>query len=198
MNSQLKDYAWKLKRINNLVKEIIPNLPYHNYQHAREVEYAASNLAKKAKLSYEEKFLLKTAGKLHDVIQVIGAKDNEEQSAELAKRVLKSLGYDNYQRNIVCDLILATKMPQKPKSYLEKVICDADLDNLGREDFFKKGELFRVEMNLPKIKQFYEVQLQFLSSHNYHTQVAKDLRDAGKTRNIKKLKEILQENKNGI
>lgn len=197
MDSQLKDYAWKLKRIDNLVKGIMPELPYHNYQHAREVEYAANSIAKKSKLSYEERFLLKTAGKLHDVIQVIGAKDNEEQSAELAERVLKSLNYDSYQRNIVCDLILATKMPQNPKSYLEKVICDADLDNLGREDFFKRGQLFRTEMSLPEGKQFYQVQLEFLNSHSYHTQFAKELRDAGKVENIKKLKEILKA-KNGI
>ena len=40
------------------------------------------------------------------------------------------LGYDLFSQ-----LILATKVPQKPKNKLEKIICDADLDYLGREDF---------------------------------------------------------------
>ena len=31
----------------------------------------------------------------------------------------------------------ATKIPQTPLTKLEEIICDADLDYLGREDFFE-------------------------------------------------------------
>ena len=32
---------------------------------------------------------------------------------------------------IICGIIMATKIPQRPKNYLEEIICDADLNYLG-------------------------------------------------------------------
>ena len=32
---------------------------------------------------------------------------------------------------------MATKVPQSPKNHLEEILCDCDLDYLGRDDFEK-------------------------------------------------------------
>ena len=39
----------------------------------------------------------------------------------------------------ICGMIMATKIPQSPKNYLEQILCDADLDYLGRDDFYDIG-----------------------------------------------------------
>ena len=40
---------------------------------------------------------------------------------------------------------MATKMPQRPKNLLQQIICDADLDYLGRNDFFILSEKLHKE-----------------------------------------------------
>jgi hypothetical protein len=39
--------------------------------------------------------------------------------------------------------ICATKLPQRPKSLLEEIVCDADKYNLGTENFLKSDELLK-------------------------------------------------------
>jgi predicted metal-dependent HD superfamily phosphohydrolase len=191
METKIKEYAQQLRMIDRIAREVMPNLPYHNYNHLRDVENEVSRLAKHANLSYEERFVLRTAGKLHDIVQVVGAKDNEEKTAELSEKILANLNYSPEQIRLVKVLIMATKMPQKPNSYLEKVICDADLANLGRPDFAEKGELFRTEMGIPSSRKFYETQYNFLYSHRYHTEIARTRLDSGKEKNLRLLNEKL-------
>ena len=37
-------------------------------------------------------------------------------------------------------------MPRNPNNILEEIICDADLYHLGTNDFDKKGELYKNEI----------------------------------------------------
>jgi hypothetical protein len=53
--------------------------------------------------------------------------------------------------SIVERLILATKPSyQNPIDIYEKIIKDADLDNLGRKDFFEKGHSLKKEIEIIK------------------------------------------------
>ncbi|MDZ7645927.1 MAG: hypothetical protein U5K54_01410 [Cytophagales bacterium] len=48
-------------------------------------------------------------------------------------------GFKSDQIEAICNMILATRIPQSPLTKLEKVLCDADLDYLGRKDFYGIG-----------------------------------------------------------
>lgn len=192
---ETNEYQKKIEFVKGIARALTPKLPYHNFRHAIDVYSAANTLAILGKAGYKDRFLLKTAALLHDIIVVPGLKDNENRSTEFARQYLPKIGYSAEQAEKVGRLILATKMPQNPNGFLEELLCDADLDNLGRPDFFKLGEKVRIEFGLPKDKKWYQQQLQFLKGHHYHTEPAKILRNSGKQLNIQKLEKMLQEAK---
>jgi len=185
----------KIEVLMDVAKDLCPKLPYHNYRHTIDVYSAINTYASSNGVKNEEGFLLKTAALLHDIVVVPGAKDNEEKSAEFARQYLPKIGYSHEQAQKVGQLILATKMPQNPNNYLEKLLCDADLDNLGRSDFLELGEKVRSEIGIPGGEKWYQQQLGFLKSHQYHTEVAKKIRNSGKIANIQRLEKMLQEEK---
>ena len=87
-------------------------------------------------------------------------------------------------------------MPQAPQTYLEELICDADLASLGREDYLDTSHYLYAELIAYgasiSLKDWYKRQLRFLSNHTYFTAVARDLRDAGKQENIRRLEALLE------
>ena len=108
--------------------------------------------------------------------------------------MLPNYGYNKWQIEIISGIIMATKLPQNPKTKLQEIMCDADLDNLGREDFFVKTESLRLELEKHGIKktplEWAKDTVKFLESHTYFTDAAKKLRQKGKENNIRKLKAI--------
>ncbi len=86
----------------------------------------------------------------------------------------------------------ATKVPQSPKNKLEEIICDADLDYLGRDDFDKiSGSLFE-EFKYWNIvidhHTWMQVQLNFLENHVYYTNYSKKNRTQEKLDKLEELK----------
>ncbi len=189
------EYAKKIETLTNVAKELMPKLPYHNFGHAMDVCSAANDLALRSNLDYEGRFLLSTAALLHDIIFIPRAKDNEERSADFAGQYLPKIGYTSAQAEKVGELILATKIPQKPKNFLEQALCDADLNNLGKPAFFMQGEKIRMELDVPNDEKWRQQQLHLLKSHSYHTEIARNLLDNGKEANIQILEKMLQEAK---
>ncbi len=61
--------------------------------------------------------------------------NNEDIGAKHAREVLPKYGFSPEQIELVSQLILATKMEYEPKTVLEKIMKDADLEYLGRDDF---------------------------------------------------------------
>ena len=180
----------KISLVKIYSAEHMPKLPYHNFAHAVDVAQAADTLAGLENLSTNQGFLLQTGACLHDIIYDIHAKDNEEQSTLLAEDLLPIFDYgyeDIYQ---VKSIILATKIPTKPKSRLEEVMCDADVDNLGRPDFLDKCELLRQERGVEDLKNWYGNTLKFLQGHRYYTESARDLRQKGFEENLENLRRL--------
>ena len=74
-------------------------------------------------------------------------------------------------------------------------MCDADLDALGREDFFITSHRLRLELVLQgeelSLRDWYVRQLEFVQSHVYWTLEARNLRDKGKRQNIAALTDLL-------
>ena len=181
-----------------LASELPPHLYYHGIHHTRdEVLPAAERLALLSGLGAEEALLLRTAVAYHDIGFIEQYTQNEPIAARIAGEALPQFGYSPEQVDIIQEMILATQIIHTPQNFLEELIRDADLDSLGRENFFETSHNLWLEWhsrgNQYTLKEWYNIQLRFLSEHVYHTLVAKGLRDASKRQNIEELKIRLAE-----
>jgi hypothetical protein len=81
-------------------------------------------------------------------------------------------------------MIMATQIPQRPKTLLDRIIADADLDYLGRDDVYTIAEKLHEEMKLhnqlPDEKKWIHFQIDFLKQHQYFTCYSKENREASK------------------
>jgi uncharacterized protein len=140
--------------------------------------------------------LLLTAAWFHDLGFVEQPRYHELISARIAVQVLPGFGYTNKQVEIVRWAILATAIPQYPQSLLERILTDADLDVLGRDDFMLTNDNLRRELALFGQEfsdlDWYSRQLQFLEAHTYFTDSARALRDTGQLKNIRMLEKKLK------
>lgn len=83
---------------------------------------------------------------------------------------------------------MATSIPHRPESLIEKIICDADLDYLGREDFEERAErLFRELQYLQVVKDRHSwnlIQEKFLLQYQYFTETAISARHTAKQNHL--------------
>ena len=146
----------------------------------------------------ENIFLLKTAALYHDGGFVEKYMENEEIGARMAREVLPRFGYSEEQIKTVEKLIMATRVPQQPRDHLEKIICDADLDYLGRDDFHLIADRLRKEFLAHGVvqsdREWDELQVKFLTTHRYFTESAKKQRQPGKLKHLDEVKKRLEEN----
>ena len=85
-------------------------------------------------------------------------------------------------------MIVATRIPQSPKTHLEKIICDADLEYLGTDSFDSiSNSLFeevKVYGNVKSLRQWNEIQVKFIGAHHYYTPFSIKNREAEKQRHL--------------
>jgi predicted metal-dependent HD superfamily phosphohydrolase len=188
--------------LHRLETKLSPNLFYHSYWHTREdVMVAARRLSLLSDLQGEDLQLLEVAAAYHDIGYLHTEVDHELAGIEITSQVLPSFGFTPAQVSRVNNMILATRLPQSPTDIVEAILADADLDVLGREDFFERSELLRQEHaalgRLIPTREWAESQLRFISQHVYFTQAARDLRQMTKLANIAALEARLLRVGNG-
>ena len=171
-------------------EKLSPNLTYHSLFHTRnDVVPAVCRLARANDLGESDCLLLMTAALFHDTGFIQVYTDHETYSIEMARQTLPHYGYSPGQIATITDLIAATRMPQRPRGLLQEIICDADLDLLGRDDYmYLNGQLWReiiyyAGRPIPE-KQWRAEQLEFLKRHRFFTASARASRDAGKLKNV--------------
>ncbi len=166
-----------------------PHLSYHNIDHTTDVMQATESIAEQEGISSDDKQQLLTAALFHDSGFLIAREDHEVFSCDIARQYLPAYGYSAGEIERICGMIMATRLPQSPQNLLEQILCDADLDYLGRDDFFMLSDrLFdelRVE-NLVKDKEEWDrQQTDFMQSHRYFTRTSVNRRQAKKEEHIK-------------
>ncbi|MEX0930983.1 MAG: hypothetical protein WDZ68_01680 [Candidatus Paceibacterota bacterium] len=83
----------------------------------------------------------------HDAVYVVGRKDNEKQSAELARNMLSGALPDRDIQEVV-DIILSTEPPHIPKCESAEIVVDLDLAGLSSDfqGFLGNTEKIKQEM----------------------------------------------------
>jgi predicted metal-dependent HD superfamily phosphohydrolase len=193
INNYLKAEQYILKKLES---ELPKDLYYHAFQHTLDVRDAAEKIAKAEGVEGEELMMLKTAAIFHDAGFIHEYFKNESIGAQMAKDILPKFGYSDAQINEIEKMILATAIPQNPRTLPEMILCDADLDYLGRKDFYSIGESLKKEFLSRGIikdnKSWDELQISFLTTHRYFTDYSKKLRDPQKQLRIAEIKKRLE------
>ena len=188
-----KEYA-----LRRLEQDLSPQLFYHSLAHTRdEVAPAADRFASVEGVGGKEFQLLMVTAFFHDMGFIVQYDDHESASIRIAASILPGFGFMPEDVDIICNAIQATRLPQSPNTLLEKILVDADLDNLGKEDFFRRSQDLRRELTAlgrgVSDQQWYASQMKFLKGHTYWTAAARDLRGAQKQRNIVDLERLLNQ-----
>jgi uncharacterized protein len=183
--------------LTRLERDLPVSLVYHSLAHTHdEVVPIAAHLARMEGINDRETLLLlRTAAYYHDIGFVEQSYEHEAAGVQIARAVLPQFGYNAAQIELIEGLIMATRLPPSPRTLLEQILTDADLDSLGRFDFFSRSLDLRVELAASGIgiplSDWYRQQLEFLSTHRYFTSSAHALRNVGKQHNIALLQSLI-------
>jgi predicted metal-dependent HD superfamily phosphohydrolase len=179
--------------VAKLQQELPSRFTYHSLYHTMDVlEQCGVIATHEGVKSEEDLFLLKIAALFHDTGFIYSYTGHEARSCELCRQELAPLGFSEEQFKKICGMIMATKIPQSPKNLLEEIICDADLDYLGRDDFdIISNNLFNEFSSVGFVTDYDDwmrKQISFLETHRYFTRYANETRNPKKAEQLEKIK----------
>lgn len=181
-----------------LEKGLSPKLHYHSIEHTKDVVRAVERYALLEGVTDEGLFLLKSAATYHDAGFVENYEKNEPIGARMAEEILPKYGYSDQHIAQIKELIFVTQIPHQPKNKLEEIICDADLDYLGRSDFHEIADRLRRELRehgkIDSDRKWDEMQVSFLKMHKYFTPTAIASRQEKKQKNLEEVIARLEQN----
>lgn len=185
--------------LTRLSNELSAQLSYHSAAHTADVINEALLLAERDLLPQAEVTLLVIAAAFHDAGFLEKDSENEEIGAAWAEQAMRSVGsYSEQDRSRVRGMILDTRprrvgegFRQVPSEPLSGYLLDADVANLGREDFFEKIDLLQKELREKDRRAFLQRVFDFVSAHEWYTPAAQALRTKKKTENLKALRKLL-------
>jgi adenylate cyclase len=183
--------------LDKLEKELPDCLYYHNVKHTVDVVTEVELIGWGEGCSDEEILLLKTAGLFHDAGHIIAYDNHEFYGTQLVKEMLPKYNYTPDQIEKICSIIMATKLPPKPTNLLENIICDSDLDYLGRSDFIPVSntlyEELKAQNKIGSLNDWNKIQVKFISGHQYFTETARSLREVNKQIQIERIQSLITE-----
>jgi predicted metal-dependent HD superfamily phosphohydrolase len=175
------------------LKGLSTYLTYHNIDHTLDVLRQSERIAREEGIQDEYKiYLLKVAAMYHDTGFLVTYSNHEKASCEIFRSEAALFDFTVEEQAFITRLIMATKLPQQPTDLFERVICDADLDYLGRPDFFRIGDGLRKEFLhfgvVSSDEEWDKLQMKFLASHYYHTNSCRKSRESEKQAHMAQLR----------
>ncbi|MBN4072449.1 HD domain-containing protein [Crocinitomix catalasitica] len=185
------------KVLEFLQKNLSEELYYHDYSHTIDVVNQAELIGYGEGVSDEQILLLKTAALFHDTGHTIESKGHEAHGCDIAREWLKDYRYTDAQIDEICHIIMATQMPPNPDTLLQRIICDSDLDYLGRSDFIPTSNALFKELEaqgiMTDINEWNKLQIKFLSAHHFYTDTSNRLREVNKQSQIERIEQLIEE-----
>lgn len=195
---------FSLLQFNDLQEEILDllerqlpsDLYYHNLKHTVDVVTEVELIGWAEGITDEEMLILKTAALFHDVGHTVMYDNHEFHGTEIARKILPKYNYSAQQIERICEIIMVTKLPPQPKNLLEEIICDSDLDYLGRADFIPVSNMLfeelKVRNKIGSLNDWNKLQITFISKHQYFTSTAQKLREVNKQLQIERIRQLIE------
>jgi predicted metal-dependent HD superfamily phosphohydrolase len=177
------------------------HLYYHNLSHTMNIIDAVNKINAYYHLEDRDYFIVCAAVWFHDTgILTGGLADHETQSAALARSFLETIDTPQPDIEEISNCILSTRLPQRPVTLLEKIICDADLFNLGTDTFLASNKSLKKETEAytqSKIsgREWKQRTIDLFKDHHYHTEFCQSLLSKTKIENFDSFKRKLEEQK---
>lgn len=175
-----------------LRNELPASRTYHSLEHTLDVYASVIDIAHAEGVTGEELTLLKTAALYHDAGFTEQDTHHEEAGCRIVRASLPGFGFSEQQVLAVCRMIMCTRIPQSPEDHMGRILCDADLDYLGRNDFVRIGntlfEEFRTYGVLSTEREWNALQVKFLEKHRYFTPTNIALREPVKQQHLSALR----------
>lgn len=182
--------------LDKLEKELPERLYYHNVKHTIDVVTQVELIGWGEGVTDEEILLLKTAALFHDAGHITGYDNHEYHGTIIVREYLPKFNYTPQEIDKICELIMNTQLPPNPQTLLEKIICDSDLDYLGRSDFIPVSNTLYEELQaynkIGSLNDWNKLQLKFLSSHQFFTNTAQKLREVNKQLQIDRISALIE------
>ncbi len=191
--------AAKAYILAKLRHELPEGRSYHSLEHTLDVYASAIGIAEREGVNGEGLTLLKVAALYHDSGFTEQDDDHEGASCAIVRCKLPGFGFSEVQVERICSMIMSTTIPQSPQDMLDRILCDADLDYLGRNDFVRIGNNLFKEMRtygvLSTEQEWQELQLKFLQQHHYFTDTNIATREPVKKQHLVEIKRWLEHKK---
>jgi uncharacterized protein len=178
--------------LSTLEKSLPNHLTYHTLEHTIDVANVCDAYIKHYNIEENDAKLIRVAAIGHDFGYIISPIEHEERSIKNLSHILMDM-LTPEEIEVVNGMIRATKVPQVPTTFIEKIIADADLDYLGRADYdllsgglYKEFQYYDIVNNQ---KDWLDLQIKFLENHKFHTPFAQEFRKPLKLQKLKELKE---------
>jgi predicted metal-dependent HD superfamily phosphohydrolase len=170
---------------------------YHNARHTRQTVAGCREIGKALRLGQDQMDILLLAAWFHDTGYTAVARGHEARSAKIAGEFLWDAGCSKHIVKRVQECILATRMPQRPRSLTQRILCDADLISLGKPTFLAQNELLRQEIEHREGRLIEEIvwlrrSIRFLLRHRYTTRYGRTVLESGKQANIERVRRIVR------
>jgi adenylate cyclase len=180
-----------------LEKNLPSNLYYHNVKHTVDVVTEVELMGWAEGLDEESVLLLKIAALFHDAGHIVDYRHHEHEGTLLASQILPRYKIPPHHIETICRLIMSTKLPPQPLDKMEAIMCDSDLDYLGRTDFIPVSNTLFKELNEQQMvsswQEWNKMQLNFIRKHQYFTEPAINLREVNKQQQIERLEQLLNQ-----
>ena len=140
--------------VATLVSDLDPTLYYHCPAHTKDVLRQTLELAAEDMIDDRDALLLAIAAAFHDAGFLKQRPKNEPIGANMAVEAMAKSGrFSPEERELVEQMILDTQLvmegpAQIANSRLSPWLLDADLANLGRDDFWDQTKLLAKELNI--------------------------------------------------
>ena len=187
-----------IRAIYSKLHDELPSwLTYHDLAHAKDVYRMTRHIGRSEGIDNEKLKLILTAALLHDAGFITGNDQHEKRSCVIARKMLPQFEYTATDIETVERLIMATTIPHQPNTLEEKILCDADLDYLGRNDFVDRAKQLFIELKYLGIVEnnldWNKIQVKFLNQHQYFTSTAIQARMSKKNEHLKDIIRELDE-----
>ncbi len=132
----MENYPYLLAAAEEEVRTLFARLDtgfrFHNLDHTLQVTRAAGQIMADSPIAAPDRDRVLLACLFHDTGFSAGRLEGHEAiSIQIATEFLQRHGVTEATIAVVTSCIAATRMPQRPLTPLDQVICDADLAHLG-------------------------------------------------------------------